>query len=94
MPINTSSCQSHQCPCPHSDPQPPLPPQEILRQADRFVPGSYEVTVFSLGPGVQKTFFALRVEFVFPNYEESLPSSPTGSSKPNAVGVPPPNAKP
>ena len=81
MPMSNPQYLCHQCPCPHSGPQPPPASlRDSPRPAGRSAPGSYEVTAFSLGPSVHETLCAPSKSgvFVFPSPMEFLPSSPAG----------------
>ena len=73
----------------------PLLPQNTPRPAGRSALGSYEVAAFSLGPGAHKTLCALQEwSFYFPQSCGVLAIKPHWPSKPNALGAPPPNARP
>ena len=82
IPTSTPQYLHHQCPCPHSEPQPPpcTSPGDPPRPAGRSGPGSYEVTAFSLGLDVHKTFCPPSKSgvSVSPSPVEFLRSSPAG----------------
>ena len=62
------------------------------RAASRSGSGSYEVTAFVLGPGVDKTLCAVSKSGV--SVSPSPVELPRWPSKPNALGAPPPDARP
>ena len=68
MPINIPWGLCHQCPCPHSEPQPtPASPGEPPRPAGRSGPGSYGVTALPWVPVHMKPcVHPPRVESLFP----------------------------
>ena len=56
MPMSTPCYFCHQCPCPHSEPQPPPATSgDTPKAASRSGSGFYEVTTFSLGPSAHET---------------------------------------
>ena len=80
-PMNTPQYLHHQCPCPQSEPHPPpTSPGDPPRPPGRSGLGSYEVTVFALGPSVHETLCASSKSgvSVSPSPVEFLQSSPTG----------------
>ena len=67
-PVSTPQKCCCQCLCPCSEPQPPPTfTGDPLIPAGRSGPGSYEVTAFSLVPGVHETLCTPGVEFLFPS---------------------------
>ena len=83
-----SDCRErHSCPL--------LPPWDPPRPTGRSEPDSYEVTAFSLCPGVHETLVCLpRKESLFHWFCGSPGIKPCWPSKPNALGLPPPDGRP
>ena len=79
--MNAPQYVCHQCLCPQGEPQPPpASPGDPPRPAGRSGPGSYQITVFALGPSVCEILCALfKTEVsISPNPAEFLQSSPAG----------------
>ena len=57
MPMSTPQYLCHQCPCPHSEPQLPLPPQEThLHQQVGLAQAPMKSLLFPLGPSAHESF--------------------------------------
>ena len=96
LPPVSSQYLCHQCPCPHSEPQlPSASPGDPQRPAGRSGPGFYEVTAFSLGPGIRETLCAPTRSGVCFSQSCGVPVIKSHwPSKPNALEAPPPMPDP
>ena len=94
--ISVSCSLSHQCPCPHCEPQlTPTSPGDPPRPAGWSGPGFYGVTTLPRVPCTWNLVCALQeLSFCFPQSCAAPALQPHWLSKPNGLESPPPDARP